>query len=123
MPMAQTKLERVRQIRRWLDHRFPLPYPVTLQLPRFEGKRKNLAGQTIRQAGRTYVYVARNQSTSLMITTLFHEWAHARTEQRHTLEQKRIGRCGSHDDEFYLELGRVERGYFDGGGRRESGRF
>lgn len=112
--MPRTKIERMRQIRSWLQDYFPAPGPVRLNF-------QDLFGSTGREHGRTYRTDSKGEvsfvvvldpywSWRSMIDTLIHEWAHVTewTERKH------------HSVAWGAQYARIYHKFFDCEGWRES---
>ena len=126
------KADRIRQIVKWLAVAFPLPWAVDLKLvstvkigPDRTGKvteGKYLGAALVWSEELAEIQLRASMTRDFMLDTLFHEWAHLRREVGHAS----CGGCGEtgcvegHDDEFYLEYGRISRGYDSNGGKKAS---
>lgn len=120
--------ERTQQITEWLKDHFPLPYPLRIQWVR---KIPSAPGSdpTSRKTGDYALsfYLDRRCQIALsrrlinfdnLASVLIHEWAHFRSWKHGRLEDMRPEE--KHDDEYWLEHGRIYRGLIDQGGLVES---
>lgn len=130
MPIAKRKVDRVRQVARWLDEKFPLPWPRRLEIHKNmkpdpgEPKSTILYGDCDVFPGPLIrIRVNARRARHEMVETLLHEWAHARTIKPPKLERQRLEDGKSHDDEYWLEYGRIYRLFHDFDGAAESGRY
>lgn len=101
----------------WLRATFPLARPVTV---RWRDPGDDCYGSCALISGRLYIDIHPDKPWHEQAETLFHEWAHGRTEHRHTLEMQRLHENGCHDDEFWLEYGRLYREWYEYGGRHDA---
>jgi hypothetical protein len=105
------KRERIHQIKRWLEDTFPVdPLEVRLRvesMPKIYRGAEGVCEWNKDETG-VLIRVAKELPLSSGIYSLLHEWAHARTDVHH-------------DDEFYLELGRIEREFWGGGSENSRG--
>lgn len=104
-------------IAEWLDERFPCARP-SWRLIHGRGRQfldedtgRPLYGWTsIDESGRIVIGVHAGMVLTEKVMTLLHEWAHAHTWRQNRIERQRRS---SHDDDFYLALGRIERAWGD----------
>lgn len=127
MPIARTKRERVHQVARWLREVFPPSYPTRVIVRSLSKKHEGLCRFVADSDTdwRCVISVDVGLTRSAALSALLHEWAHARTPRAGTVEELRAagGDAAWHDDEFYLELGRIERRFLYRDGWKDSGRY
>jgi hypothetical protein len=121
-----SKAIRIQQIVEWLSVSFPVPWQIDLNIVDAINMGPDCNGYTTADPGLVGASLVwsedkaeiqlRSVARSWMIDTLIHEWAHLRRQIGHV---DHIGGCGKrgcveiHDDEFYLEFGRISRRYED----------
>lgn len=125
------KADRMQQVARWLSVSFPVPWKVTTNIvdalclgPDRNGiviKNASLGASLVYTEEDAEIQLLRSMAFQFMLDVLLHEWAHLRRQIGHVGH----GGCGEkncveyHDDEFFLEYGRISRRY-DNGGRKLS---
>lgn len=136
MPKARTIRGRVEQCRRWLTKNYPPAFPVTVKWQKycagfepFERKlmpkrewNYGIRGWTTLEKKRFIVMLSsrrlRNRQDACEV--LMHEWSHTLVEKFAKLESKRLS---THDDEFFLQWGRIYRAWNEKGGAEAADKY
>lgn len=120
--MYVCKEDRIQQVARWLKTAFPLPWEVDVGIvsslrlgPDSNGNiaEKAYGAALVFSIEEAEIQLLRSVPLAWMLDTLFHEWAHLRRNIGH-VGHDGCGKAGcveTHDDEFYLEYGRIDRRY------------
>jgi hypothetical protein len=104
------KIERVRQVERWLRAAFPPPLPLAVRfVPKLADESGQLLGLASVNKGRCTIYIAWGPAGD-MAETLLHEWAHPLT-----LPLVMPG-DSPHLPEFWTRFGRIYVAYHEQGG-------
>ena len=126
MARARDRWGRAIQVTKWLRKTFPTPHPVTVRwatkldndwededLMTEREKAGGIYGMCFLKKRRFCIVLSKKrcQTISDTIDTLLHEWAHAVTWRVSKMEYVRLS-C--HDDEFFLQWGRIYRRYLEG---------
>jgi hypothetical protein len=82
---------------------FPLAYPVHISHHIY----RIHYGMAWREGKAFYIRINSRMTLREKLYTLLHEWSHCRTWRHEDLERRDVRPM--HPDEFYLELGRIER--------------
>ncbi len=123
MARLRRKAEKFVAYRLALEAEFPLPYPATVRvrpLKKYDTRSVGIAGGQLRWGNRIFIDVDERLAFWQQVETLNHEWAHARCALRHNLEQLRIVEGNEHDDEYWLEYGRIYRWAYDRDGLEDA---
>ncbi len=129
--MYTRKEERVLEVGQWLAAAFPLPWKVEIYLVDKVSLGPDANGNTASENGIEGAQLIWSDDTAeiqlkrcalwMLIDVLQHEWAHLRRAVGHVGH----GGCGEedcveqHDDNFFLELGRIYRAYRKDGGKAQ----
>jgi len=116
--LKRKKEDRVRQIYRWLDDKFPTPYPTKLKLVRGIKPRSD-QGYVVLRGRKLVIHIDIKYPLHACIDTLLHEFSHA-SSWRHVSMDAYVP---DHSDEWGVCFARVYRRFVDEGGQKESGEF
>ena len=95
----------VRSVQRWLGHAFKAPAKVKVSIICMKNvDDEPLYGITYKVGKDFIIKIEKHTSLMAVLGTLLHEYAHVRTWRSDSM-------VGDHGDEFYLELGRIERAW------------
>lgn len=118
--IERRKLDRLRQIYRWLADSFPTPYPTRLFLVRPKARAdKKLAGWVVMSDRKLRIYVNVMCPKYVCVDTLIHEMAHCCTWPIKSME----GHIADHSPEWGIKYAEIYRGYSDEGGSKQSGSY
>jgi len=112
------KEDRLKQIYRWLDDKYPTPYPTKLKLVRGSKPRSD-SGYVMLSKRKLIVYIDVKYPLHFCIDTLLHEYGHA-ISWRHVSMDAYIP---DHSDEWGVCFARIYRDFVDEGGDKESGNY
>lgn len=127
--MRLRKNDRLRQLFRWLQRKYPTPYPTELKLVSKRlrlkdpdtGEMDDVFGVTWVKNGLSEIVLSTAHPRNICEESLLHEYTHA-IEVRHAKieRSRRRKRAGFHDDHYWIEYGRLYRDYYEGDGWEES---
>jgi len=124
MPIAKRKLDRVKQVKRWLEHAFPAQRPVRLVIRDLTPIEKKLLGYVSYGATLDTLYLHSMQPLYVMLATLLHEWAHVLCrEEGLPPRQSKSREPTFHSALFWQKAGAIEVRFLEAGGVKESGSF
>ena len=112
MARERSKLSRLHQVHRWLQHRFPAPYKTSLTIVALDS-----CIADCERVGRKFkMRLSPNHQMDVMIAYLFHEYAHALSWPlaRYELSEPQ------HTNEWGVEYATLYRTYRELGGDVES---
>mgnify|MGYP003146700809 CR=1 FL=1 len=113
-----TKRERVLEVARYLEEVFPPPYPVTvkvMKLPLLKQRHRTFA--ECRFSDRHFtIRIESRWPTSILLDSLWHEWAHVRSHPFAKLWSDRP----EHSPEWSVSYGSIYSHMVDGGGLEKS---
>lgn len=96
----------IKKIQIWLKNSFepPCKVKVVIRCLKNIDSEEHYYGETGKERGIFTISIEKHVSLIEVINTLLHEWAHTRTWRVDSMKH-------DHGDEFYLELGRIERAW------------